>query len=150
MATVERSLLVPYSGEQMYALVADLESYPSFLPSCRGARILKRDADRVCGQVDLDFKGIRQSFSTCNRMVPNQRIEMELLDGPFSHLSGGWRFQDLGRGDGPDRIQGCKVTLSLDYDFSNRMLRLALGPVFGLFANSLVDAFNQRAQQIYG
>lgn len=150
MSTVERSLLVPYSSAQMYALVADVESYPQFLPSCRAARVLKREGDQVCGEIDLDFKGIRQSFSTCNRMVPNERIDMELLDGPFSQLSGGWQFQDLGRGQESGRVQGSKVALCLQYDFSNRVLGLALGPVFGLFANGLVDAFNQRAQQTYG
>ena len=146
MSTVERSMLVPYSSAQMYALVADVESYPQFLPNCRGARVLKREGDIVCGEVDLNFKGIKQSFSTCNRMVPNERIDMELLDGPFSQLSGGWVFEDLSQGG----KQGCKVSLALDYDFSSRVLALALGPVFGIFANSLVDAFYQRARTVYG
>ncbi len=146
MARVERSMLVPYSCAQMYQLVADMESYPRFLPSCRAARILSRDGDRVCGEVELNFKGVKQSFSTCNRMVPNERIDMDLRDGPFSDLSGGWTFEDLSRGD----AVGCKVALILDYHFSNPLLRLALGPVFEVFANGLVDAFNQRARVIYG
>lgn len=141
MSRVERSMLVPYSTAQMYALVADVESYPLFLPNCRAARLLKHEKDTVCAEIDLNFKGIRQSFSTCNRMVPNERIDMELLDGPFSNLGGGWTFDDLGKGS--------KVSLALDYGFSNRVLALALGPVFGLFANNLVDAFNQRARDTY-
>jgi len=146
VSTVERSMLVPYSTAQMYALVADVESYPQFLPNCRAARVLKREANTVCGEVDLNFKGIKQSFSTCNLMVPNERIDMELLNGPFSRLSGGWTFEDLSQG----RNQGSKVSLKLDYDFSSRVLALALGPVFGIFANSLVDAFYQRARSVYG
>jgi len=135
-------MLVPYSTERMYALVLDVERYPEFLPNCVGARVLKHSDQQVCGEVDLNFKGIRHSFSTCNDLTPNQRIGIKLLQGPFSDLGGAWTFQDLG--------QGCKVSLNLDYAFSSRLLALALGPIFSLFANGLVDAFNQRARELYG
>lgn len=142
MPTVERSMLVPYSCERMFALVLDIERYPDFLPSCSGARVLSRSEEEVCGEVDLNFKGIRHSFSTCNRLTPFERIDLALKDGPFRTLDGYWLFQDLGAGS--------KVSLKLDYDFSSRLLAMALGPIFSLFANGLVDAFNQRAREIYG
>jgi len=139
--TVERSMLVPYTCEQMFALVIDVDRYAEFLPSCDGARALSRSDEEVCGEIDLNFKGIRHSFSTCNRLTPFERIDLSLQDGPFSTLEGYWLFQDLGA--------GCKVSLKLDYDFSSRLLALALGPIFSLFANGMVDAFNQRARAIY-
>ena len=142
MPTIERSMLVPYSCERMFALVLDVERYPEFLPSCSGARVLSRGENEICGEVDLNFKGIRHSFSTCNHLTPCERIDLALKDGPFSTLDGYWSFQDLGA--------GCKVSLKLDYDFSSRLLAMALGPIFSLFANGLVEAFNQRAREIYG
>ena len=142
MPTVERSMLVPYRSSQMYALILDVDRYPEFLPSCSGARVLQRSEEQVCGEVDLNFKGIRHSFSTCNQLTPYERIGITLKDGPFSSLDGAWTFQDLG--------DGCKVSLRLDYAFSSRLLALALGPIFNLFANGLVDAFYQRARSLYG
>jgi len=148
--TVERSMLVPYPSAKMYALILDVDRYPEFLPSCSGARVLQRSEDQVCGEVDLNFKGIRHSFSTCNQLTPYQRIGITLKDGPFSRLDGAWTFHELGQGSSAGETQGCKVSLKLDYDFSSRLLALALGPVFNLFANSLVESFHQRARELYG
>ncbi|PWV60488.1 polyketide cyclase/dehydrase/lipid transport protein [Plasticicumulans acidivorans] len=86
---------------------------------------------------------INKSFSTCNRMQPNKMIEMRLVDGPFRRLEGFWRFESLGEG-------ACKISLDLEFEFSNSLLKIAIGPIFNQIANSLVDAFCKRAVDLYG
>jgi ribosome-associated toxin RatA of RatAB toxin-antitoxin module len=140
--SLQRSLLTFYSPAQMYALVADVERYPEFLPGCTGARVVSREDDVVVGTVDLALKGLRQSFTTRNRLVPERRIDMELVEGPFKRLSGGWRFEPLG--------SGCKVSLALDFELASRALALALGPAFNHFAGQLAEAFLKRAEAVYG
>jgi len=127
----------------MYALVADTESYPAFLPWCRSARILSREGDEVVGTVELVKGPAHKSFTTVNRLVKGERIDMELVKGPFKHLQGVWRFQPIGD-------QGSRVSLDLEFEFSNRLLAMTVGPVFNEIANRLVDAFTRRAAELYG
>lgn len=127
----------------MFRLVADIESYPTFLPWCNAARILSHDVDEVRATIEFSVGGISKSFTTRNRHQINKMIEMHLVDGPFSRLCGCWRFDPLGKA-------GSKIALYLEYDFSNRMLGMVVGPVFNQIANSLVDAFQKRASEIYG
>lgn len=143
MASVSRSALVPFSAEQMFALVADVDAYHEFLPWCGDSRILKREGDVVEGCILISKAGFEKAFTTRNRMQPGKMVEIRLVEGPFRHLDGFWRFHAL-------REDACKVTLDLDFEFSNRMLTLAFGKVFTQIANSLVDSFVQRARQIYG
>ena len=125
----------------MFALVADVDAYPQFLPWCGGARVLSRDGDRATAAVDIDFHGIRQGFTTINTEVPFERIDMALVDGPFSRLEGGWRFSALGD-------DACRVALVLDYDFSSFLLGKLVGPVFHQIASSMVDSFVRRADAV--
>ena len=125
----------------MFALVADIESYPEFLPWCGGTRILSRDGEAVTAAIDMRFHGIGQSFTTINRQVPFERIDMQLVEGPFSRLEGGWRFTPLGD-------DGCKVELALDYDFNNFLLGKLVGPVFHQIAASMVESFVKRADAV--
>jgi ribosome-associated toxin RatA of RatAB toxin-antitoxin module len=141
--SIERSALVPFTPKEMFDLVSDIESYPRFLPWCRGARVLSRDIDEVRARIDFAVGGMTKSFTTRNRHQVNKMIEMHLIDGPFSRLDGFWRFDPLGK-------EGSKIALFLEYGFSSRMLGLAVGPIFGQIANSLVDAFQQRAVETYG
>jgi ribosome-associated toxin RatA of RatAB toxin-antitoxin module len=141
--SVDRSALVPYTPQEMFALVSDIESYPRFLPWCHGARILTRDIDEVRARIEFAVGGMTRSFTTRNRHQINIMIEMHLVDGPFSRLNGFWRFDPLGE-------EGSKIALFLEYDFSNRVLGMVVGPIFGQIANTLVDAFQQRAVEIYG
>ena len=143
MESVDRSALVPYTPGEMFALVSDIESYPQFLPWCQGTRILSRDIDEVRASIEFAVRGVTRSFTTRNRHQVNKMIEMHLVDGPFSRLDGFWRFDPLGE-------EGSKIALFLEYDFANRMLGLVVGPVFGQIANTLVDAFQQRAVENYG
>lgn len=143
MASVSRSALVPFSAEQMFALVADVDAYHEFLPWCGDSRVLKREGDVVEGCILISKAGFEKAFTTRNRMQPGKMVEIRLVEGPFRHLDGFWRFHAL-------REDACKVTLDLDFEFSNRVLTMAFGKVFTQIANSLVDSFVQRARQIYG
>lgn len=143
MRKVSRSALVPYSAEQMYVLVEDVESYPQFLPWCGNATLHWRDGDVLEGSVEMHVAGLRRRFRTRNRMREYEAIEMELVDGPFSHLSGGWQFKSL------DHL-GCKVSLQVEFEIESRTTNRLLGRYFEDICNSLVDAFVRRAEGIYG
>jgi ribosome-associated toxin RatA of RatAB toxin-antitoxin module len=97
-------------------------------------------------QVGIAFAGIRQTFTTRNSHVPGRQIDLALVDGPFSHLAGLWRFTPVGAAG----ERACKVELSLDYAFRSAALASLVGPVFDKIAGSLVDAFVKRAEQVYG
>ena len=143
MALTEKSVLVEYSAAQMYALVADIVRYPEFLPWCGGAQVLSQDAGVVCATISIDFRGIRQKFSTENRQREPELIEMKLVDGPFRMLDGSWRFKSLGE-------QACRIDFRLHYEFSSKLLEKLVGPVFHYIANTFVEAFVKRAAQLYG
>ncbi len=134
---------MPYSAAQMYALVADIPSYPDFLNWCAGARIVGHDEGCVVASITIAYKGLQQSFTTRNRMTPAESIEMELVEGPFSELRGTWRFLPLDRA-------ASKIELELRFAFSNRLMAKLVAPVFTRIANSQVDAFHERAKQLYG
>ena len=143
MTTIKRSALVPYSANEMYELVNAVDEYADFLPWCESTQVLARDEDSVKARITLKKGSLRKSFSTENRLQPNKVIEMRLLDGPFKHLEGYWLFDSVDE-------SACRVSLDLEFEFSSRMLGLVVGPVFTQIANSLVDAFHQRAREVYG
>ncbi len=143
MTVVQRSALVPYTAQEMFRLVTDIESYPDFLPWCRSARILSQDADEVRASLEFAAGAVHKSFTTRNRHQENKLVMISLVEGPFRSLEGFWRFDGLGE-------QGCKVTLDLEFDFSNRMVSLVVGPVFTQIANTLVSSFQRRAKDVYG
>lgn len=143
MPVVRKSALVVYSATQMFDLVADMDAYPEFLPWCASAEIISREDDQICGRMVVARLGIRQAFSTCNRFVPGRHIELELRDGPFRKLQGAWTFMPL-------RADACKVELELDFEFSGKLIDKAFGAVFSQVANTLVDAFCRRADEVYG
>ncbi|MCY7307330.1 MAG: type II toxin-antitoxin system RatA family toxin [Rhodoferax sp.] len=145
MKTVNKSVLIWYSPEEMYALVTDVPSYPQFLPWCDHAAVVLQDADGMTAEIGIAFGGVRQTFTTQNRHVAAREVAMQLVDGPFSRLDGSWRFLPLG--DGTQRA--CRVELLLHYGFDNPTLGRLVGPVFDRIAGSLVDAFVKRAEQVY-
>ncbi len=147
MKTVQKSVLIWYSAQEMFSLVAAVDRYPEFLPWCDRATILEHDEQGMTAEVGIAFSGIRQTFTTRNTHVPGERIDMKLLKGPFSQLDGQWRFLPVG-GDAAQRA--CKVEFQLDYGFDNRALAALVGPVFDKIAGTLVDAFVKRAEQVYG
>jgi ribosome-associated toxin RatA of RatAB toxin-antitoxin module len=143
MPVVKKSALVRHSAEQMFELVADVEGYPKFLPWCHATELISRTEDQLCGRIEVARLGVRQVFSTCNQLNPPTKMRIDLLDGPFRKLTGGWTFTPL-------RADACKVELALDFEFSGRLIDRAFGGIFGQIANSLVDAFTQRADEVYG
>ncbi len=143
MEKINRSALVPYSAEQMYRLVDDVEKYPAFVPYCKKAEILQRDDNSVCAQLEVAKSGIAKAFSTRNTLIPFQTIRMELLDGPFKHLSGDWRFIPLAE-------KACKIELNLEFEFSNKLASMAFAGIFSQLVQSMVSAFTQRAVEVYG
>lgn len=147
MKTVHKSVLLWHSAHEMFALVTDVAHYPQFLPWCDRAEVLESLPDGMVARVGIALGGVRQSFTTRNSHgADGQRVDMALVDGPFSRLDGHWRFTPLG--DGTQRA--CKVEFTLNYDFSSQALATLVGPVFDRIAGSLVDAFVKRADQVYG
>jgi ribosome-associated toxin RatA of RatAB toxin-antitoxin module len=143
MPVVNKSALVHHSAQEMYELVCDFESYPDFLPWCSDSRLISRSPEEICGELEVSRVGIRQRFSTCNRLVENERMEIMLRDGPFRKLQGGWHFSAL-------QADACKVELVLDFEFAGRLIDAAFGRVFNQIASTLVDAFCKRADEVYG
>lgn len=141
MVAVQRTVLVEFSAAQMHALVSDIEAYPAFLPWCASAKVISRDAAQVVATLKIDYRGLRQEFTTENTSVPDQSIRLRLVSGPFRRLEGEWRFQALTE-------NACKVSLELDYEFTGRLLETVLGPVFHYIADSMVDAFVRRAESV--
>jgi ribosome-associated toxin RatA of RatAB toxin-antitoxin module len=143
MTRVQRSALLPYSAERLFQLVDDIESYPSFMDGCVGAQVLHRDAQVVEARLDLARGGIQQSFSTRNQLLAHRTIELELLEGPFDTFRGRWQFQALGDA-------ACKLSLDLEFTFSNGVLGVAAGKLFDSVTANLVDALSRRARDLYG
>ena len=143
MRSVHKSVLVPYSAQQMFDLVERVEDYPKFLPWCGGTRILQRTADHTLVRIDIDYRGVRAHFTTCNRNEPPDRIVIELRDGPFRRLDGVWQFRALAD-------SASKVELELNYEFATPVLEGLIGPAFGRIADSFIDAFVKRAMAVHG
>jgi ribosome-associated toxin RatA of RatAB toxin-antitoxin module len=143
MPSVHKSVLVPYGASRMFELVERVEDYPSFLPWCGGTQVHEREPGRMVATIRIDFRGVRQAFTTENLHERDRRITMRLRDGPFSRLDGLWLFTPL-------REDACKVEFGLDYAFAGPLLSRALAPVFDQIAASFVDAFVRRAEQVHG
>ena len=148
MKTVRKSVLVWYDAHEMFELVRDVARYPEFLPWCSLGRVIDEDADGMgmTAEVGIAFKGLKQSFVTYNTHVPDRELRIRLVKGPFSALNGVWTFKPVG----PEGERACRVTLALDYGFDSKALALLVGPVFDKIAATMVDAFIQRAEQVYG
>lgn len=127
----------------MYALVNDVAAYPQFLPWCRSSEVHVEREDYMEASLELVKGSWTGIFTTSNRLVPGQRIEIGLSEGPFRHLAGVWTFGGLDDA-------GSEVSLRMDFEFRNPMVGLVAGPIFEDIANSLVDSFAHRAKKIYG
>jgi len=143
MTTLRKQALIPYTPAEIFALVNDVESYPQFLPWCGGARVLSAEKDEVRAQIEISKGAVRKNFSTINRIQQDKMIEMRLLNGPFRHLEGYWRFDPIGE-------QGCRISFDIEFEFSNRLVGMTVGPVFQHIVKTFVDAFCKRAIEVYG
>ena len=143
MAVVHKSVILAYSAEQMFALVDKVEDYPQFLPWCGGVTVHGRAENTLTATLMINYHGIRQSFTTENTNRAPESMAMRLVDGPFRLLDGRWTFKPL-------RSDACKIEFELHYEFANRLIEGVIGPVFNIIANSFVDSFCKRAEQVYG
>jgi len=157
MKHVHKSVLLWYSPREMYGLVTDVQAYPQFLPWCDRAEVVETHDDGVTARVHIAFAGVRQAFTTRNVHQPGASVTMRLVDGPFSKLEGTWRFTPLQKpgqaADAPTDpadSPACKVEFDLSYAFSSRALSLVISPVFDRIANTFVEAFVKRAEQVHG
>lgn len=142
MKKVTASALVPFSAQQMFELVNDIEAYPQFMPGCVGARILERGINWLEAELHLSQSGFQQTFITRNQLNPPTSIEMHLVEGPFSRLDGFWHFKSLGD-------IGCKVEFELSFELKNRLLQMTLSGRFAAISQQQVDAICTRAKAIY-
>jgi len=143
MPTIQRSAVVKYTPLQMYDLVHDVERYPEFLPWCNATQVHSRDEHEQVASISMSKGPLRQTFTTRNPLIRGEQLELHLVKGPFKQLSGRWRFEPSGE-------EGCRVSLSLQFEFSNRLLAATVGPVFAQIARSMMDAFIKRARSVYG
>lgn len=133
---------MPYSAKQMYDIVNGVDQYQEFLPWCASSQIIEHSETSMKASVLMKKGKLNHSFTTQNELIDGEQIKMSLVNGPFKKLQGEWVFTSLSD-------QGSKIELNLEYEFSNRMIGLLIGPIFTQIANTLVDAFCQRAHQLY-
>lgn len=144
MSLIKRSALVNYSATEMYELVNDVGSYSKFLPWCRSSAVLSESDTEMRASVEIAKGVLNKTFTTQNTLTKNSRIDMALVEGPFTQLRGFWLFEPL-------KTEGaCRVNLELEFEFDSAMMSLAAKPIFTQIANSLVDAFCKRAVEVYG
>jgi coenzyme Q-binding protein COQ10 len=142
MPTHAEQRVVPYTPEQMYALVADIERYPEFLPWCVAARIRERRADFISADLVIGFKMFRERFTSNVKLDQPQRIDVSYAEGPFRYLNNHWSFERV--------PGGCRVDFFVDFEFRSRVLQKVIEVLFGEAVRRMVAAFDGRAHQLYG
>jgi|TARA_B110000238_G_C16084462_1_gene420970 ribosome-associated toxin RatA of RatAB toxin-antitoxin module len=143
MPVINRSALVMHSVEEMYQLINDILAYPNFIPDCGDSEIISQEGDTITAALMVSKGGLKKWFTTTNTLVSNEKIVLNLVDGPFKKLIGSWTLKALSD-------EACKISLNLDYEFSNKVFDLAFGRVFNHLTNNMVQAFTQRAKEVYG
>ena len=142
MPTINQVEMVPYAAAQMFELVNAVELYPEFLPWCERAEVAIRTPSLIRARLDVRKGRLHYRFTTDNHLRAFEQIDMRLVDGPFKQLQGTWRFID--------NALGSRVSLNLDFEFANRIVGAAIGPLFKVMTSSLVARFKQRAEILYG
>lgn len=142
MPQIQLSETVAYSPRQMYDLVVDMERYPEFLPWCVAGRRLRDEGHQFVAEMTVAFKGVREVFQTLDRVVPGERVDIQLVRGPFSHLRSEWSFTPV--------AGGTRVDFFIDFQFKSFLLNMTVGPLFAHAARQIVQAFSDRAHARYG
>ena len=141
MPTVRKSVIVDHGAAAMYALVDAVEAYPRFLPWCAGVEVLGCSPEMTQARIAIDFRGAKFAFTTLNRKQAPKWMRLEFVEGPFERFRGQWLFQPLGQ-------SGCRVEFELDYAFASRAMEALLSPVFGHIAETFVERFVERADEL--
>jgi coenzyme Q-binding protein COQ10 len=134
---------MPYSPEQMFDLVADVASYGDFLPWVVGVRVRSDSTIQMIADVIVGFKGLRETFTSRVDKERPGRIHVDYLDGPLKYLRNEWGFR-------PDGKSGCLVDFTVDFAFKSRVFEALAGQVFDRALRKMADAFETRAQTLYG
>jgi len=140
MHNIHKSAIVLHPAQKMFQLVDSVENYPQFLPWCGSTQIIERDNDKTIASIEINYKGLRQTFTTENTKRQNQEMIIKLIDGPFKSLSGEWFFKNLDK-------DSCQIELKLEYEFSNVILEKLISPVFNMIANTFIDEFIKEANR---
>lgn len=140
MTQIARSALVRRSAAHMFDLVNEVEAYPQRFGWCEAARILERSDTEMLARLDLKMGGLRTAFTTRNRLLRPQRIDLQLVEGPFTRLSGFWAFSELAE-------DASKVALNLNFETAGRLMGSALAIGFTGLADRMVDDFVREAQR---
>ncbi len=143
MAMVEKSVLIAHSAQEMFDLVDAVEDYPKFLPWCSQTRVDYRDEKKTVATLHISYLSVKSHFTTENDKIIPTSMKLHLVDGPFRRLEGVWNFKPLAE-------NACKIEFQLSYEFSSKMFEKVIGPVFTQIANTFVEAFVRRADEIYG
>lgn len=143
MITVKRTALVTYTQKQMYDLVNDVDAYHVFLPWCQSSKVIERNDNQVVGELVIAKAGIKKGFVTRNTLHPFSKVEINLEKGPFKRLHGFWLLHDI-------QGAGTKLELDLEFEFEQNWMGKMLSKIFANIADSLVQAFCERADQLYG
>jgi len=140
MHNIHKSAIVLHPVQKMFQLVDSVENYPQFLPWCGSTQIIERDKEKTIASIEINYKGIRQTFTTKNTKKQNQEMMIKLIDGPFKSLSGQWMFKNIDK-------DSCQIELKLEYEFSNIILEKLISPVFNMIANTFIDEFIKEANR---
>ena len=143
MTEIHRTALVPHSAETLYNLINDVAAYPQFLDGIVAAEALESSETHMVGRLVVRKAGIERTLVTRNELERPHRIQLRLVEGPLKSLNGLWTLTPLG-GD------GCRVTLDMRFETDSRLTAMAFGPVLRQLADRMVDAFVQRARELYG
>lgn len=133
---------MPYPAEVMFEIVNNVEAYPEFLPWCAETRILSQTDSSMEASILMKKAGVNRWFTTKNRIDKNKSIKMTLVNGPFKHLDGEWKFIEF-------EASASKIELELSFEFSHGLGSTLIAPIFTQIANTLVDSFCKRAQDLY-
>ena len=142
MPTHAEQRVLPYTPEQLFALVADIERYPEFLPWCVGARIRERSANLIIADLIIGFRMFRERFTSRVAFDPPRRIDVEYTEGPFRYLNNHWVFEKA--------PGGCRIDFFVDFEFKSRLLQRVIEMLFHEAVRRMVAAFEHRAEQLYG
>jgi coenzyme Q-binding protein COQ10 len=143
MTTYAERRPVPYSPEQMYGLVADVERYPEFLPWCLAAKIRQREGSVIYADLVIGFRMVRERFTSRVHLQPGHRIDVSYAEGPFRYLENHWIFEPAPGG-------GCVIDFHVDFEFRSRMLQKIITVLFNEAVRRMVAAFESRARALYG
>jgi coenzyme Q-binding protein COQ10 len=144
MSTHAEKRILPYTPEQLFTLVAEVERYPEFLPWCLAARIRRRDGDVFWADLVIGFKMVRERFTSKVTLSPLvRRIDVAYTEGPFKYLNNHWTFNPQPGGQ-------CEIDFFVDFEFKNRMLQSLMHVLFDEAVKRMVNAFEARAKALYG